>query len=135
MWQLLELCVAIVNIPLEHVLLLLPLPDFRLSTNKQHSPCLTSHASCSSCSHPYLPSSSPNRTLQSQDVVCITWATARLGHYCPQLFSRLMWRAVVVRGALYPQGVAMMLAGCARAGHNPDPRAVAQLLQVGTWVW
>jgi hypothetical protein len=71
------------------------------------------------------------RRLQSQHVVVITWAASKLGHFHPALYDRLLWRAVAVRGVLHPQGVAMLLSSCARVGHRPDPRAVAQLLQVG----
>jgi hypothetical protein len=71
------------------------------------------------------------RALQSQHVVVITWAAAKLGQYCPTLFDRLLWRAVAVRAQLYPQGVGVLLAACAAVGHRPDSKAVAQLVQVG----
>lgn len=71
------------------------------------------------------------RQLQSQHVVVITWAAAKLGQYCPALYDRLLWRAVAVRVQLYPQGVGLLLAACAAVGHRPDSKAVAQLVQVG----
>lgn len=71
------------------------------------------------------------RRLQSQHVVVITWAASKLGHFQHELYDRLLWRAVAVRSVLHPQGVAMLLSSSARVGHRPDPRAVAQLLQVG----
>lgn len=64
-------------------------------------------------------------------MVVVTWAASKVGHGQPGLYDRLLWRAVALRGLLYPQGVAMLLSACARVGHKPDPRAVAQLLQVG----
>lgn len=84
-------------------------------------------------------------SLQAQDVVMTLWAAAKLGHHHPQLFDRMMWRAVITRAALKPWGVAVLLCAVAQVGHRPDPRAVAQLLQVGPdargcrgyelWLW
>eukprot|EP00775_Hariotina_reticulata_P013746 gene13746-13865_t len=70
------------------------------------------------------------KRLQSQHVAIITWAAAKLGHHDGRLFDRLLWRAVVVRGALQLKHVGLLLWAAGRVRHAVDPRAVAQLLQV-----
>jgi hypothetical protein len=103
--------------------------QFATSSHAESAPpLLSNHTLSCPCLCLFL----PTRTLQSQHVVAITWAAAKLGHHNTRLYDLLLWRAVVVRRALYPQGVAVLLAALARARHRPDPRAVAQLLQVGS---